>query len=155
MTADDDLHLRPAEPSDARDVWAWRNDAESRAASRGTEPVTWEVHEAWFARVLEDPARTMLVGCDPQTGEKVGMVRFDPPGPDGERLVSVNIAPERRGRGFGEKLLAAALAREGAGRVIAEVRRDNIVSVRLFQALGFRRRAEGEDFVVFERLQEA
>jgi ribosomal protein S18 acetylase RimI-like enzyme len=83
------------------------------------------------------------------------MVRFDPPGPEGERLVSVNIAPERRGRGFGEKLLAAALAREGAGRVIAEVRRDNIVSVRLFQALGFRRRAEGEDFVVFERLQEA
>ena len=150
-----DLHVRPAEAADAEDVWRWRNDAESRAASRNTEPVPWPAHQAWFARALREPAKTLLIGVDPDAAAKVGLVRFDVTA-EGERLIGVNVAPERRGQGYGARLLAAALAAvRGTGNLVAEVRRDNAASVRLFEGLGFRRRSEAGDFIVFERAQEA
>ena len=149
-----DLHIRPAEAADAEDVWRWRNDPETRAASRTTEPVPWPAHAAWFAETLCEPARMLLIGVDPETREKVGLVRFDTLD-GGDRLVGINIAPERRGRGYGARLLAGAVAQlRGACRLVAEVRRENAASMRLFEALGFRRRSEAAGFIVFERAQE-
>ena len=149
MTSGDDLDLRPAEPCDARDVWTWRNDAAARSASRQTDPVLWPTHEAWFSRALADATRTLLIGVDRETCEKVGLVRFDLL-ESGQRLVGVNVAPERRGRGYGALLLAKALERQ-SGALVAEVRPENRASVRLFEKLGFRRQSEVDGFLVLER----
>lgn len=149
MTGCDELHIRPADLCDARDVWAWRNDAATRSASRETAPVPWPDHEAWFGRALAEPTKTLLIGLDPETREKIGLVRFDLL-ESGERLVGINIAPERRGLGWGRRLLAEALQRH-PGALVAEVRTDNTASVRLFEKLGFRRRSEADGFVVLER----
>ena len=109
----------------------------------------WETHEAWFSRALADPTRTLLIGIDPETRNKVGLVRFDLL-ESGQRLVGVNVAPEHRGRGLGALLLARALERQ-SGALVAEVRPDNRASVRLFEKLGFRRQSEVDGFVLFER----
>ena len=149
MISCDELHIRAADVCDARDVWTWRNDAATRSASRETAPVPWPEHEAWFTRALAEPTKTLLIGVDPDTREKVGLVRFDLL-ESGERLVGINIAPDRRGRGYGRRLLAEALQRQ-AGALVAEVRTENTASVRLFEKLGFRRRSESGGFVVLER----
>ncbi len=149
MTACEELHVRPAELCDSRDVWNWRNDPDTRSASRETAPVPWDVHEAWFARALSDPSKILLVGVDLETRDKVGLVRLDQL-ESGQRLVGINMAPEWRGRGVGRQLLAKALER-ASGRLLAEVRPENTASIRLFEKLGFRRAPLGGDFVMLER----
>ena len=149
MTGCEEIHIRPADICDARDVWSWRNDAATRSASRETEPVPWPEHESWFSRALSESTKTLLIGVDEETREKVGLVRFDLL-ESGQRLVGVNVAPGWRGRGYGALLLARALEQQ-SGALVAEIRPENRASIRLFEKLGFRRRTESGGFLVLER----
>jgi ribosomal protein S18 acetylase RimI-like enzyme len=124
------LALRPATPDDARRVFDWRNEPAARAASRNTGELDWAAHKAWFPDALR--TRRMLIA--ELEGEPVGMVRLDPAG-DGA-VVSIALAPERRGQGLGRQLLDAALAGED-GPLLAEVREDNAASLRIFRDCGF------------------
>jgi len=76
-------------------------------------------------------------------------------------LLSIAVAPERRGRGFGEEILQAVMKRgsaRGAVRVILEVREGNAAARtfycnRGFVEIGKRRRYysdSGEDAIVME-----
>jgi L-amino acid N-acyltransferase YncA len=139
------LTLRPAAAADARLVWAWRNDPVSRAASRDTAEIAWESHARWFPEALK--SRRMLIG--EAGGAAVGLVRFDP-GPDGVHRVSINLAPEARGRGLGGRLLAAACATVD-GPLAAEIREDNVASERIFLACGFRKLGQEGAFGLYRR----
>ena len=59
-------------------------------------------------------------------------------------MIGYSVAAPFRGRGLARSLLSralAALAREHRGAaVIAEVKRENVASLRVFEALGFSRR---------------
>lgn len=123
--------IRKATSEDALDVLAWRNDPLTRAMSRVQDVVEEASHGAWFSKAINDPRRTVLIGeLDEQ---KIGMVRFDH---GDETEISININPSFRGRGLGYQLLCAALAYVG-GPIVAEIRDDNIASLRLFERAGF------------------
>lgn len=139
------ISLRPATAADARIVWEWRNDPASRAASRTTAAIAWEDHAAWFPEALT--TRRMLIG--EQDGAPVGLVRFDPDGAGGH-WVSINLAPQARGRGVGRRLLAAAVATV-AGPLHAEIRAGNLASERIFQACGFRPAGRDGAFARYRR----
>lgn len=134
-----ELLLRQAEATDARRLREWRNDPATRAASRNTAPVDAGAHEAWFASVIANPDRHLLVADEDRT--PVGSLRFD------RRAelcyeISVVVAPEARGRGLGTALIRAGLGwlREHApgAVVVAEVRPENRPSVAAFSRAGFR-----------------
>lgn len=128
---DSPIRVRPATHDDCRSIWLWRNDPLTRAMSRTPELAPWETHQAWFAKALADPARTILVG--EVAGEAVGMVRLDR---GDETEVSIDIAPSQRGRGLGAALLKVAL--EGvAGPLVADVKTENSASRSLFDRAGF------------------
>ncbi|RAK51408.1 GNAT family N-acetyltransferase [Phenylobacterium deserti] len=137
------LVLRPAELEDARRVWLWRNDATARAASRNTGEIDWDAHAAWFPGAL---ARTRMLIAEID-GEAVGMARLDD-GPEG-CTVSLNLAPEQRGKGLGRRVLEAVCAH--AGPLRAEIRADNPASLRIFQACGFVETGRDGDFVQLRR----
>lgn len=138
------LAIRRATEADARRVWEWRNDPLSRAASRTTKAIAWEDHARWFPQALE--TRVILIG--EQDGEAIGMVRFDPD--DGGWRVSINLAPEHRGKALGQSLLTLAMA-QVEGTLLAEVREGNAASERLFDACGFIRDGGEDGFVSFRR----
>lgn len=142
-----ELLVRPAEPADAHDLWRWRNDPVARAASRNPDPVPFADHQAWFARALADPARTILIG--EIDGSPVGMVRLDA-GSDGAE-VSIALDPERRGAGLGGALMRVGLARSGARTFTAVLRADNAASRRLFAGAGFRQVAADGLWLTFRR----
>ena len=127
------MKLRKATPADSLDLWRWRNDPVTRAMSRSSGPVERPAHNAWFARVLKDPAVSLFIG-EIEEGP-VGMVRFDH---GAETEVSINLNPAFRGRGLSYALLAAGLAEVG-GMVFAEIKDGNAASRRLFERAGFRR----------------
>ncbi|MEX5718187.1 GNAT family N-acetyltransferase [Geodermatophilus maliterrae] len=129
-----------AAPGDSDLLLAWRNDAQTRAQSITTDPVSPSAHAAWFSGVLADPGRhLLLVGSGAQ---RVGTVRFDRLGA-GAWEVSLTLAPESRGRGLSGTVLSCGeehlLAHGGGGdRLVARVREGNAASLALFGRAGYR-----------------
>lgn len=123
--------IRSATNSDALDVLEWRNDPMTRAMSRSSHVVEERSHIEWFAKAVTDPRHTLLIG--EVEGSKVGLVRFD----HGDITeVSIFMNPAHRGRGYGLALLLEALKFD-RGEIVAEIRPENIASLRIFEQAGF------------------
>jgi UDP-2,4-diacetamido-2,4,6-trideoxy-beta-L-altropyranose hydrolase len=137
---DRSVALRPARESDCRLLFEWARNATARAASFHSADISWEGHERWFAERLKDPASVVYLG-ERIPGEPVGVVRYQI---DGERaVVSVNVAEQFRGQGWGRELIALStrcMVRTRAIRAVdAFVKPGNQASIGLFEASGFRR----------------
>lgn len=131
---------RLAGRQDSELIWAWRNDWETRRASKTTAPIPFASHSLWYERVLSDRNRLLLIG-ESATGDPIGNVRFDRD-PTGDALVSIVVAPAARGRGSGRVLLQAACSQVSeiwpGTSLVADVAEDNPASRRIFEANGFR-----------------
>jgi len=128
------LHLRPATMDDAKILFDWRNDPLTRQHSHNSGEVPWKSHLAWLQTSLANPARTLYVA--ESDGTAVGTVRADLL-EGGEYELSWTVAPEARGKGFGKQMVLQ-FAREmlSGKRLLAEVKRGNIASEKIAQALG-------------------
>jgi len=149
-----EISLRLVGESDCRLLFEWADDPVARAASFHSGAISWEEHARWFAERLQDPQSLIYIG-ENAAGEPVGVVRFQI---NGEiAALSVNVAPEFRGQGWGRELIvfsAHSLVRErSVRRVDAFVKPDNHASVRLFEASGFLRagmeRVADQDALLF------
>ena len=134
--------LRRAESKDARDIFLWRDDAQTRAMSRNTQPLDEQTHNVWFEKVLADPARVLLVGVILEA--PVGMVRFDRKNEVASWEISITLAPGERGKGFGRRLLILAVeyffVANPESILLAEVKKSNMISLRMFESAGFFRK---------------
>lgn len=136
------LELVAAALEHSADIWRWRNDPATRAASKDKCEIDWATHSAWYDRVLADGGRIQLVAF--VDGRPCGVVRFDPAhdeqGNPSGHLVSINLAPEVRGQGLGVPVLGEACDRVRALRpmtIHADIAMDNPASQRIFAACGF------------------
>jgi len=149
-----ELRLRLARENDCRLLFKWAGDQVARAASFHSAAISWEDHARWFAERLRDTQSVIYIG-ENAVGEPVGVVRFQIK--DENAVLSINVAPEFRGQGWGRELIAfstCSLVRAHAVRRIeAFVKLDNQASARLFEASGFRRagreRVAGQDALLF------
>ena len=149
-----ELNLRLLREDDCRLLFEWAGDPATRAASFHSAPIPWEHHARWFAERLHDPRSAIYIG-ENATGEAVGLVRFQIK--DDSAVLSVNVAPKFRGRGWGRELIVfsthALVRARSVHRVEAFVKPGNQASVRLFEASGFRRagmgRVVGQDALLF------
>jgi UDP-2,4-diacetamido-2,4,6-trideoxy-beta-L-altropyranose hydrolase len=121
-------------------LFAWAEDPVARAASFHSAPISWEDHSRWFAERLRDPQSVIYIG-ENAAGEPVGVVRFQIKGDTA--VLSVNVAPEFRGQGWGRELIAFStrllVRARPIRRIDAFVKPENQASIRLFEASGFRR----------------
>lgn len=146
--------VRPAVTADSTQVFAWRNDELSRQNSRTTSLVEWHDHENWFAACLESTERLMLIAfLQSAPATMVGVVRFDLC--EHNARVSINLAPALRGKKLAQPSLQAALNYLGRAnleitRVKAEIRSENVISRKLFEASGFELTEVGSKFTFFE-----
>lgn len=138
-----ELFLKRAEKEDC-DFWLrLANDPVTRQNSFNTETIPYETHVAWFTKRLTDPD-TLLYTMYEGT-EKVGDVRLDILHDDPENSahaegfaeISYTIAPEKRGMGFGTKIISLIVskAKEDCPEVtklVALVKADNPASIRVF-----------------------
>lgn len=138
------IRIRHAVADDRDRIRAWRNDPETRRASRNSAEISAPEHDAWFAAVVADPARRLYIGelDDPAGAVPIGMVRFDIGTQPDASEVSINLAPDHRGRRLSRPLLEAAietfeLERGGREALIAVIRTSNPASSRIFHSLGF------------------
>ncbi len=129
--------LRPALSSDARTLWRWRNDPQTRAASFSGDAVELAAHERWLQDTLGRADRRLYVAH--AEGRDVATARLDVQGT--EAVVSLTVAPEWRGRGMGTHVLRAlaaeAFGAAGLRRLVARIKPDNAASRTAFERAGY------------------
>ena len=142
------VRVRRVTIADARLLWNWANDPETRAASFTPEPIPYSDHLRWLRDRLADRSCLLLIGWN--GAGPLGQVRFD--NRDGEAEVSVSVAPEHRGT-VGGILLESAIGRfRRTGprtTILARVKTDNQPSRRLFERAGFRLTGEREGVLLY------
>jgi RimJ/RimL family protein N-acetyltransferase len=140
------LTFRSVTMDDAELLLQWRNDPETRRASRQTAPVTRHEHLEWLAKSLGSPPRTLRIV--EKGGVPVGVVRADLV--NGAHELSWTVAPAARGSGVG-KWMVARFASEFPGPLRAEVRKDNPASMRIAEFVGMVIEKEEGDFLCYSR----
>lgn len=136
-----EVRLREVAPGDSASLYRWRMEPETRTRFRNTEPVPFEVHEAFLARYFQ-PGNTDRWFVIEAHGEPVGAIAlygFSADGREAEwgRFV---IAPEHRGHGWGRRgleLLIGHARKLGVRSLRCEVLAGNGAAEGLYRRLGF------------------
>jgi sialic acid synthase SpsE/RimJ/RimL family protein N-acetyltransferase len=125
-------------------VMGWRNDPGTLAASFHRDRKVWDSFARQFhSDYFRDPDLPPLFAIE--EGKRVAFLRFEKtphPRARGRQCcdISINVAPEQRGRGLGTAVLSAVgpwLRQRGVDDVLAEIRVHNEISIKAFAAAGF------------------
>lgn len=120
------MRFREVTIADAQLLYDWRNDPDTRAMSRDTSEIAYDDHVAWLERRLSRGDHGLFIA--EQDGVPVGTIRLD------HDEISYTVAPSHRRKGIGETMLI--VARETFGQKVAEVKRDNVASIKLAERAG-------------------
>jgi UDP-2,4-diacetamido-2,4,6-trideoxy-beta-L-altropyranose hydrolase len=148
------MFVRVAVQEDCHDIFKWRNDKHSVKMFRNPEPVAIEEHERWFNKILLKHTNKYLFICLNQKNEKIGVVRFDIKNNDAE--ISINIAPEMRGKGLGTDCLTETIIYSkkylpNVALLIAKIKNINKASQKVFLSAGFNLIDEVDDYLIYSR----
>ncbi|MEK7121413.1 MAG: GNAT family N-acetyltransferase [Patescibacteria group bacterium] len=141
--------VKRVRPENSSRIWEIRNTLQSRQASKNQDEVPWEKHESWFQRkyIKNESNACFVLDYD---GETAGYCRFDLE--NGSFRVSIALEPAYHGRGFGSLFLIEACAQFGKDKnLVAEVKRENESSIRIFKKAGFNITNKDDKYSYFER----
>lgn len=132
------ITLRPAESTDEERLLEWRNDPTTRATAFSDGEVGVEDHRRWFAdKLADEDCVQWIVERD---GEPLGQVRLDRVS-DGVAEVDISVASEHRGQGVGVAALGLVAEQApqllGVTALVARVKTDNELSLKMFRSAGF------------------
>ena len=132
------LTLRRVREEDCRQIWEWANEPAARAVSLSSEPIPWETHVQWFAARVNAPGHLFYLATNSHDA-LVGQIRYEVTG--SEAVVSVSLAKEARGRGYGAALIVRGSEQcftDAPVKLIrAFIKPDNATSVRAFERAGY------------------
>jgi len=133
------MNLRPWRPDDCRILYNWRTDPTTSRWCFTDQQFDFADHEKWFSAFMSDPGR--LGYMLENGGEPVAQIRFDPAEMPGSRRVSLGVAPQMHGKGYGTAVLRQAIDQPELSAdtilLVAETLDDNIASQKLFNRSGF------------------
>ncbi|HET7890005.1 MAG TPA: GNAT family N-acetyltransferase [Candidatus Sulfotelmatobacter sp.] len=133
----DAITLRRARPDDMERIFLWRNNPFLMRRSTSQQPVTWNEHQAWFTRALNNPDQLIFMVM--HGDEPIGQVRFDRN--KEHAIISVYVLEEKTGKGMGVEAIRrgsrAAFRQWNLSKVIACIRHDNSHATRAFAKAGY------------------
>src|SRR6266849_8648348 len=132
------MRLRPVQADDCRLLWEWANDPDVRQVSFSSAPILWEQHVRWFTAKMASSNCIMYIAVS-DDNTPIGQVRYDRDGD--EATISVSLARQFRGQGYGSCLLQKAAQQLFTSAPVqtlhAYVKQDNVASARAFAKAGF------------------
>lgn len=137
------LTLREVTGKDIDLLFRWANDPVTRQNAFHTEQIPYETHRAWFVKMLADRDVLKYILCSSSnTGHEqdIGQIRLALEA--GEALIDYSIDREKRGQGFGARmiLMAEEKLRESRTDIIfckGQVKHQNIASAKVFEKCGY------------------
>jgi RimJ/RimL family protein N-acetyltransferase len=146
MKTDARYRFREARLGDAEQLFQWRSDPLTRAASHNSTEFRWDEHLKWLEATFSSPDRRLLIAED--DSGPVGTVRLDREA--GVWLMSWTVAPERRGTGVGSEIVASIVDRM-LEPLRAEIKIDNVASRRIAEKAGLNLIAAAGEILVYYR----
>ena len=137
-------YLRAVELDDAKLLYIWRNEKETRKNSFNSNLIDFNEHLNWLEKKLENNARLFyILVCD---GMEVGQVRVDIEGKIG--VVNYSIDSKYRKMGYGKSILELAeqeLLKNAANlkKIVGYVKSENVASRHIFQILNYQEELKG------------
>lgn len=137
-------YLRAVELEDAKLLYIWRNEKETRKNSFNSNLIDFNEHLNWLEKNLENNARLFyILMCD---GMEVGQVRIDIEEQIG--VVNYSIDSKYRKMGYGKSILELAeqeLLKNTANlkKIVGYVKLENIASRHIFQILNYQEELKG------------
>ena len=146
------LLLRKADHADVDLLFEWANDDAVRANAFHTEKIPYADHVRWFEKVMADEDVYQYILCEDET--PIGQIRLNVE--SGKAIIDYSIAPERRGKGYGSKMLQMIQPQLGTEqglhvtKIIGQVKYENRTSARAFEKSGFLKK-ELPEYVQYEK----
>ncbi len=140
---------------DSSDILEWRNDPLSIEMSMDQDRVPEEKHAKWFPTTLQSDFCVHVIGEITRSGEelcKIGVCRFEMEALDRWKA-SINLNPAFRGLGLSEEFLShsivfwAACVQMHDVVLVAEVRKENQPSAKIFRRNGFETVAQSNGII--------
>ncbi len=147
------IAARKADIGDSEDIFEWRNEELTRQMSLNSGLVEWDGHSQWFSESFENKSRLLVICEDAECRRKVAIVRFDV---ELDRaLVSINLAPDMRGKGLAKLCLSSAIAYfqtlfANVSIIEAQIKSVNAPSKRSFEGVGFEFVKESGEVLYYE-----
>jgi UDP-2,4-diacetamido-2,4,6-trideoxy-beta-L-altropyranose hydrolase len=140
--------LRPVTQNDREILFQWANDPFIRTVSFEQKTITWHEHCQWLSTVTANQNHFCFIAITTD-GQPMGQVRFTLcEGCMDMAIISVCIDRNYRGIGLGSRLIRIAckqvLAKGTVTKVRAQIKRDNIFSLRAFALAGFKQQGPVE-----------
>ncbi len=130
------LIQRKANFTDCSLLFNWKNDPNVRQASFLTDEIRFEDHVKWFSSVLNNPCILMYILK--YKSSPVGVFRLDKK--DYSATIDITVDTEYRGQGVGKIIISKIIQtakKNGIRKLIADVKNNNIPSIKLFISSGF------------------
>lgn len=131
--------VRSAELKDPKRIWEIRNQPSSRKYSGNPERIPFERHAAWFSRKYFGGEDNHCFVLTDESGLAIGYCRLDFDDELGHYVISIALDADFHGKGLGGYFLNEALRQfHGEKNIFAEIHKDNIPSIKLFQKNSFK-----------------
>jgi RimJ/RimL family protein N-acetyltransferase len=130
------MKLRPGIVHDWKILLEWRNDPFTRLNSFTQDVINEQDHIDWYKRSLESEKRKIFI-LEDNSLVPVGTIRSDEV-EDGVYVLSWSISPNHRKKGYGTLILELFLKNK-IGKFIAEIKPENVGSIRMVEKNGFKK----------------
>ncbi len=128
-----DLSLRQASTLDLQNLFDLRNHSQVREQSHDSDIISFEEHQDWFRKALENNSKQILIAQ--KKSDFIGMVRLD--FIDGAYLMSWAVHPEFQGCGFGKEMVSI-VSKTVDNTLRAEIKQDNFSSIKIAEYIGMK-----------------
>lgn len=131
--------IRQVRREDSQRIWEIRNHPIVRANSSDPEEFSFNKHNDWFGKKYFSGGKNCCFVLENDTGKVIGYCRFDFDNNNDNYIVSIALDPDHHGQGLGHYLLSESLFRFSQEKdILAEIKKNNIPSIKLFQKNKFK-----------------
>jgi UDP-2,4-diacetamido-2,4,6-trideoxy-beta-L-altropyranose hydrolase len=131
------VRIRPVLDTDISTLFRISNDQGTRSMSLSKTEISASEHISWFSSKRNSQSEMFLAELN---GCPVGLVRFDRSREENRTIMSFAIDKPFRGMGLSKQVLEQALdKRKTREQVVAQVRNENLASIKVLISVGFRK----------------
>lgn len=139
--------IRRGEINDSKRIWEIRNHPAIRRLSNSAGNILFKEHNAWFKNKYFGDGNNYLFVLEKDSERVIGYCRYDLREAEENYTISIAIDCDYHGKGLGYLLLKNSLRELPVKNtpITAEIKKNNIASVKIFEKCGFEKIKEDEN----------